>query len=320
MTQLWPTEENSPESKTAITPAITDAFAAACAELKIAEDLSPLLAGLYLPFAAWLMAGRTDADTPLVLGVCGGQGSGKSTFSRLLAAVLDAAHGAKTAILSIDDIYKTHAARAAMARRVHPLFATRGVPGTHDVDLGVETITRLKTMTPGDRVALPRFDKAMDDRAPHGDWPVIDARPALVILEGWCVGATPQSEDDLDTPVNPLEADEDADRIWRRSVNDALINEYPALWELLDILVLLKVPSMEKIYEWRQLQEEKLAASHKDMGGPGNTRIMTPAQVTRFVAHYERLTRHILGHMPESADIIIDIGNNHQPTAVHLRE
>lgn len=111
---------------------------------------------------------------PLVVGLCGAQGSGKSTVSATLAARFE-----RAATFSLDDLYLGRDARLDLARRIHPLFATRGVPGTHDPMLGVEVLSALKQ---GKSAALPRFDKAQDDRAPCDSWSIVEAGCELVIF------------------------------------------------------------------------------------------------------------------------------------------
>ena len=133
--------------------------------------------------------------------------------------------------LSLDDLYLTRAERDDLARTIHPLFATRGPPGTHDVELGLATLAALDR---GEPVALPRFDKAIDDRVSTG--PIHHAPPEcrLVIFEGWCVGAIAQGQAALSRPVNALERDEDPDAVWRGYVNDQLGGPYHELFARLD--------------------------------------------------------------------------------------
>ncbi|WP_322964053.1 kinase [Sphingomonas fuzhouensis] len=243
------------------------------------------------------LAQRRAGDPPLILGLCGAQGSGKSTVAGRLAAQVE-----KSAILSLDDLYLTRAERQRLARTVHPLFATRGVPGTHDVALGVDTIAAVAR---GEAVPLPRFDKAIDDRAPMATWLRAPAGCALLIFEGWCVGARPQAEADLATPINVLEAQEDADGIWRRHVNAALATDYPALFDAIGALVLMVAPDWPTVLRWRAQQEEALR--RKRGGGVG---VMDAAQLARFVSHYERLTRHIWAEMPGRADLCLKLAED----------
>jgi len=231
---------------------------------------------------------------PLFVGLCGAQGSGKSTLAEALARRFP-----RTVTLSLDDLYLTRAERVALAQTCHPLFATRGVPGTHDVALGIATLDALRG---GEPTQLPRFDKASDDRAPQGAWPEASTPCDLVIFEGWCVGAAPQPEDALVTPVNDLERIKDPDGRWRERVNRALASSYQDLFARLDKLILLAAPDWETVVRWRQEQESTLRQSVGE--GPG---VMDEAAVARFVQHYERLTRHILHEMPGRADLVLQL-------------
>lgn len=236
-----------------------------------------------------------------VVGLCGAQGSGKSTLAKAVAALLRV-RGLAVAVVSLDDLYLTHEARRKLAAEVHPLLATRGPPGTHDVALGMET---LDALAGGGPVALPRFDKAADDPRPATDWPVVAAPVDVAIFEGWCVGARAQGPARLVEPVNALERDEDPDGHWRTFVDTALAGAYPPLFERLDRLVLLAAPGFEVVAGWRAEQEAKLTAR--------TGRGLAPAEIARFVAHYERLTRWILAEMPARADLTIPLGADRTP-------
>jgi D-glycerate 3-kinase len=242
---------------------------------------------------------------PIVAGLCGAQGSGKSTMSARLARRLEAA-GMPSAVLSLDDFYLTHTERATLGRSVHPLLETRGVPGTHDLALARSTIASL-VGKPG-LVAAPHFDKTRDDRAEPAVWQTYQAPVCVVILEGWCVGARPIPHDDLMEPINALEHDEDATGTWRRHVNTALKGDYHALFESLDLRILLRAPDFACVHGWRLEQEMGLAR----LDGHSAPAMDAPA-VARFIAHYERLTRWIIADEP--ADLVIEIGPDRTPLA-----
>ena len=153
------------------------------------------------PLAAGLIEGHRARSAGVerlpvgVVGLCGCQGSGKSTLATLLAAWLEAVAGLRVLVLSLDDFYLPRAQRLDLAQTRHPLFATRGVPCTHDISALGQVIRALQSRE--DRaISLPSFDKAADDRAPSGLNIRADSID-LVLLEGWCVGLLPQPLDQL---------------------------------------------------------------------------------------------------------------------------
>ncbi|MGN6210219.1 kinase [Asticcacaulis sp.] len=240
-----------------------------------------------------------EAYKPFIFGICGAQGSGKSTLSEGLAKRLED-EGLKVALLSLDDLYLAPEARPVA---LSPLFATRGVPGTHYVALGERVFASLQA---GQPTRLPRFDKASDRPFPESDWPEITA-PDVLIFEGWCVGALPQSDEDLIAPVNDLEREDSG--AWRRSVNDALKGPYAALFSHIDRLILLAAPGFEIVRDWRIEQENTLRDRLKAEGRTG-AKIMSDAEVSRFIQYYERLTRHILQTMPAYADLVLQLDSS----------
>ncbi len=235
-------------------------------------------------------------DGPFVLGLCGAQGSGKSTLAEGLIQRLEARR-LRAAVLSLDDLYLSRDERAGLAHRVHPLLATRGVPGTHDAARGARLLDAVRA---GEDVVLPRFDKAMDDPAPAGTWTAVKGPLDVLIFEGWCVGAKAQDEAALTVPVNALEAERDPEGTWRRFVNLALSADYAELFERIDRLVLLAAPGFEVVRAWRVQQEHDL----RRRVGEG-ARTMSDDEVGVFIQHYERLTRHILSDMPAYADLTL---------------
>lgn len=261
----------------------------------------------YLPLALWLAERRRAGET-LVVGICGGQGSGKSTLTAFLELVWSQMD-LNSAGFSLDDIYLTKSERRTLAQKVHPLLQTRGVPGTHDVQLGLVTINALCGRSGAGEVAIPRFDKSIDDRAPRRDWPRRRAPVDILLFEGWCVGALPW--ENAAEPINALERDEDPDGSWRDYINRQLDGPYRALFARLDLLLMLKVPDMECVLEWRLLQERKLRA--RSGGG------MDDSEIVRFVQHYERVTRNLLEEMPARADCVLELGRDHRIERLVLR-
>ncbi|MCQ2225659.1 MAG: hypothetical protein MJZ14_08080 [Paludibacteraceae bacterium] len=277
-------------------------------ELMLDDVLMEDLDRVYMPLANLIKMGF-DTSITRIIGVNGAQGAGKTTFGTLLKVVLEKALGLKVVQFSIDDIYLSHAERRKLAEEVHPLLATRGVPGTHDVKLGEDTLDALCKAGAKDITLIPRFNKAMDDPYPRSEWEQFMGRPDVIIFDGWFMGAVEQKETDLLTPVNALEREEDPYCVWRRYVNSQLKDNYKSLFNRLDLLVMLKVPSFDKVYEWRALQEEKLRIKTQ---GQKNLRVMSDEELNRFISHYERLTRHILNEMPSRADVLFSVSNDHR--------
>ena len=256
----------------------------------------------YLPLADAIQSWTQSSNTPLVIGINGAQGTGKSTMSKVLALALEHKHSLKMAIISIDDIYLTRTERTQLASEIHPLFQTRGVPGTHDTELGIQLIQQLKD---GKTPSIPVFNKATDDRAEKDQWITLDQPVDIILFEGWCVGAIAQSNDLLETPCNQLEADEDADTTWRTFANQQLQGSYTELFQLIDKLVMLKAPDFECVYQWRKTQEEKLRNNTQ------GDAIMNEQQIARFIMHYERLTRWMFEEMPQRANCTITLSPDH---------
>jgi D-glycerate 3-kinase len=269
---------------------------------RLPESYRETIDSALLPLGAAIAARVRHSDQLVVVGLCGAQGSGKSTAAAALREIL-AAEDLPAAALSIDDFYLPRAQRQELARTVHPLLITRGVPGTHDVELAQAIIDSLAE--PGTTL-LPVFDKASDDRRPRNRWRECEGPLRVVILEGWCVGARAQPAAELVAPINALERDEDADGFWRTYVNCNLTDVYPALFNRLSPLVLLQAPSFEVVHRWRTEQEHKLRARLQRENGDAG-RVLSDAQIGRFISHYERVTRHILEEMPQRADHLISL-------------
>jgi D-glycerate 3-kinase len=276
--------------------------------------MNPIANAIAQSVSGWRIPSETRIPgETLIVGVCGTQASGKSTACAQLASHFTAL-GLTVGVLSLDDLYLGRAARAEMACDVHPLFATRGPPGTHDVGLGIATLDAVKR---GDQVMLPRFDKRADVPVPRQDWPVLDGRCDLLLFEGWCVGAKPVPAALLAEPVNDLERAEDTDGRWRHYWNAHLAQETAALFARIDRLVYLRPPSFETVFGWRCEQEHRYIESDDPTGAAA---AMTDDQVARFISHYERLTRWIMDEMPTRADLVIQLGAAREVVSATMKE
>lgn len=232
------------------------------------------------PFWPWSLIARALAPALLardcrIVSITGSQGSGKSTLARILVRQLNAL-GVKASCVSLDDFYLPKKNRIELARRVHPLIATRGVPGTHDshwLRALLQQFVHSKGLL---NVSLPQFDKGKDDRITE-----IRVDAEVLVLEGWCLGVQPQPPELLKKPVNDLERLEDAQGTWRQWCNEQIRQHYQPLWPLVDAWILLQPPTFAQVFEWRRQQEMDLPRSEA----------LSEAALQRFIQHYERLTR-----------------------------
>ncbi|KAI8592977.1 P-loop containing nucleoside triphosphate hydrolase protein [Geranomyces variabilis] len=169
--------------------------------------------------------------TPLLIGISGPQGSGKTTLATRLAESLATGPTKLSVVtLSIDDFYLTKAEQDELARveSGNPLLEFRGNPGTHDLGLAMRTLDELnaahmRARTDDDckgkskevsctdqaghidsastSVLIPRYDKGLHngrgDRAPRCEWTLAIAPFHIIILEGWCVGFRPVTAERL---------------------------------------------------------------------------------------------------------------------------
>ena len=273
------------------------------------RDKEGQLNNFYIPMAQ-LIKKKYKKKTSII-GLSGGQGSGKSTISKILKIILKEKYNLETVIFSIDDFYKTFNQRKAMAKIIHPLFSVRGVPGTHDTRLLLNCIKRLRKKK-FRKVLIPKFDKSIDNRLPKKKWQIIKKKPDIIIFEGWCVGATPQKNKDLIKPINLLEKEKDKKKIWRNKVNNELKTKYKKIFNLIELIIFLKVPSFKHVFKWRLLQEKKLKLSSK------GKKIMSLKEIKYFVMYYERLTKHMLKNMSKKADSVIKIDNQHRLKSINL--
>ncbi|GLS25981.1 hypothetical protein [Marinibactrum halimedae] len=259
----------------------------------------------FFPLAEVLKQKHGQFKKPIVCGINGCQGSGKSTVAGLLVELLRGCFECKSVAISIDDFYLTASERAQLGKDVHPLLQTRGVPGTHDMELATQTLNQL--MRNAGQIMVPRFDKAIDDRFPNSEWTPTETPIDILIIEGWCLGAIPQDEGALIKPINELEEKEDPDGQYRRYVNARLGAEYAMFFGQVDYWVMLQAPSFDCVYQWRLQQEDKLRRRAGDTSGK---KIMSAEELKRFIQFYQRITEHTLLTLPSRADWVYELGED----------
>ena len=267
----------------------------------------------YIPISFWIENKYKKKGKTLFLGFSGGQGSGKTTVVKILKIILKKFFKRKIYVSSIDDFYKTLKDRNEMSYTTHSLFKTRGVPGTHDVNLINKFFYFIKKKK-FKKTKLPKFDKSIDDRLKKKYWFNIKERPEIVILEGWCVGARPQSNSLIKKPVNILEKYEDENLIWRKHVNEKLKREYKKLFAMIDYYIFMKIPNFNMVFKWRLLQEKKLSKKLRF-----KKKIMSYSEIKRFIMFYQRITLQMIKDLSKSASIIMLLKKNHEIKRVLFR-
>lgn len=276
--------------------------------LRLPDDFIQVIRDVYLPLSEKLLQHKTEQ--PFFVSINGAQGTGKSTLTSFLQILLQARLNAPVAAFSIDDFYATHQQRQKLGHDIHPLLATRGVPGTHDLDLLENVLDNLLSQKP---CKVPRFDKAIDDRCEKHEWSKYDQPVKVILFEGWCNHSPSQTAAELEQPINELEATEDQQGTWRNYANDKLNEYHKRVFSFADTCIMLKSPDFEHVYQWRALQEEKLRQATSTQQ---SHRLMDQATLKRFIQHYERITRHTLKHLPDSADFVLPVNPNHSITGI----
>ena len=268
---------------------------------------------IYIPMSFWIEKKYREKGKTLFLGVSGGQGSGKTTITGILKIILKKFFKREIQVSSIDDFYKTLKERNHMSHKIHNLFKTRGVPGTHDINLVKKFFYNLKKINLK-KFKSPKFDKSTDDRFKKRYWNNIKKKPEIVILEGWCIGAKPQSNTLIKKPINILEKQEDKNFIWRKYVNEKLKREYKSLFAKIDHFIFIKIPNFKMVFKWRLIQEKKLRKKSYS-----NKKIMNNKEIKRFIMFYQRITLQMIKDLSKSASVVIFMKKNHEIKKITFR-
>ena len=266
-----------------------------------------MIKSFLIPLCFWIDS-KADKKKPYFVGLAGGQGTGKTTTSSLIKIILNKYFKLNVFRISIDDFYKTRKERISLSKRVHPMLLTRGVPGTHDINMMLNFFKKSKSKK-FKRLKLPTFNKAIDDRFSKKHWYDLKKKPDVIIFEGWCVGAKSEKNDTLKRTINSMEKTKDQKQIWRKYVNDQLKSKYKKLYSQLNCLIYLKAKDFSLLQKWRLKQERKLWIKSKKSS---NTKIMSKQDVLSFMQTYQRVTQNMFRYMPKYASIIINLNSNHQ--------
>jgi D-glycerate 3-kinase len=277
------------------------------------DSYLPLYWQLWLPLALWLRSARQSQSQPLIQGFLGGQGTGKTTLTQVLKQLLQVM-GYRTAGLSIDDLYKTYAERQQLLT-ADPRLIWRGPPGTHDIELAIATLSRIRQAQPGQAVPLPRFDKSLHG----GQGDRVDPEPVqdidILLFEGWFLGVRPIAPETFDQPL-PLPIETPSDRQFAQDMNQQL-QAYLPLWAELDRLVVLYPQDYRISQQWRRQAEHQMMAQGKTG--------MSDATIDEFVAYFWKalhpeLFVAPLRHQGAWVDLVVEIAPNRVPLTIYAPE
>lgn len=226
-----------------------------------------------------------DHKGPLMVGLQGPQGCGKTTLCDALLQHLQDT-GLKVAVLSLDDLYRTHDGLEKVARDHpnNPLLAGRGPPGTHDMELASSIIRKVIHINEGNgHVDLPVFDKSLcNGEGDRSEKTVpVDGPLDIFILEGWSVGFGPLTSSALEQRYKKKDGKYFSKHTLEslRQLNDALIEVSQEVYPHFSVLVQVEPTSYDFVFDWRLQQEHAMKAAN---GGKG----MTDEQVHKFVERY----------------------------------
>ena len=264
-----------------------------------------MIKSFLIPLCFWISK-KAEKKRPYFVGLAGGQGTGKTTISSLIRIILTKYFKLNVFRISIDDFYKTRKERINLSKRVHPMLLTRGVPGTHDINMMLNFFKKSK-IKKFKRFKLPTFNKAIDDRYNKNKWYDLKMKPDVIIFEGWCVGAKSEKNISLKKTINSMEKLKDKKQVWRKYVNNQLKSKYKKLYSQLNCLIYLKAKNFSLLQKWRLKQERKLWVKSKV-----KSKIMSRGDVLNFMQTYQRITQNMFKKMPKYASIILNLNSNHQ--------
>ena len=264
-----------------------------------------MIKSFLIPLCFWINK-KAKNKRPYFVGLAGGQGTGKTTISSLIRIILTKYFKLNVFRISIDDFYKTRKERMNLSKKVHPMLLTRGVPGTHDINVMLSFFKKVKSKK-FKKLKLPTFNKAIDDRFNKKHWYELNKKPDVIIFEGWCVGAKSEKNNTLKKTINSLEKAKDQKQVWRKYVNQQLKSKYKKLYSQLNCLVYLTAKNVSLLQKWRLKQERKLWVQSKV-----KSKIMSRGDVLNFMQTYQRITQNMFRSMPKYASVIFNLNSNHQ--------
>jgi D-glycerate 3-kinase len=286
----------------AIIPTVLQAQSDLKIDSKIGVSLIATLWDVWIPLAMQLV--DTYQGHPLIQGILGGQGTGKTTMTKFLKLIFEHL-GFVCVNLSLDDLYKTYKEREEI-KKLDPQIQWRGVPSTHNVQLGIDTLNQLCSDLPMGSTSweIPRFDKSVNSGAgDRTDPEKIFTKPQIILFEGWFVGVRPVDPDLIQKQVA------ESDRQFVLKMN-AKLQDYLPLWQKLDGLWLLLPQDYRYSIKWRQEAEHKLTTG------------MSDREIEQFVHYFWRSLPPEIFITPlrssRFVDLVIEINSDHEVTALTI--
>ena len=237
--------------------------------------------------------------------IAGSQGSGKSSLSKLIKLYLEKFCYKSVVIISMDDFYLSKNQRTQLSKNIHPLFLTRGVPGTHDLELMNKKIKQI--FNKEFPIYLPIFDKVSDTRK-RTYKKVLKAD--VIIFEGWCAGAQPVDQNYLQKNFNNLEKHKDKNFIWRNSYNKYL-NEYQKLFSQFNFFIYFQFNQWDHVLNWKYKQELELRDKKKDLG--------LKKYLREFIQYYEKVSKWMHLKVPKYCNILIKLDAHQKIKSINLK-
>ncbi len=276
---------------------------------KESQPILLMLWRLWLPLALQLVQAKQQLNRPLIQGILGGQGTGKTTLAKVCQLILSYL-GYTTVGISLDDLYKTYAERQQV-QTIDSRLIWRGPPGTHDIQLGIKLLDQFRQTNKNQPILVPRFDKSLHNGA--GDRVKFETinKADIVLFEGWFVGVQPVEETRFNYPLPPILTE--ADQKFARDMNEKL-KDYLPLWERLDRLIVLYPINYQLSKQWRKEAEHKMIASGKTG--------MTDTEIEEFVNYFWRslhpeLFITPLIQNPKLVDLVIEIKPDHSVSKIY---
>lgn len=164
--------------------------------------------------------------------------------------------------MSSDDFYLTYKERQELAIK-HPFLKFRGPPGTVDVKLMRDCLTKIKAGTE-ECVELPLFDKSLHsgqgDRTGYKSVNIKEID--FIILEGWFTGFLPLQNMNDEKSLSELAI-----------FSDENLQGYED-WSFIDRLIVLRPQDFKYSYLWRLEAEKRM--------GKG----LTESEIELFVSYF----------------------------------